>query len=238
MTDTQKLDWRNAMVRKAIVGFVVITTLPAMIVFLAAGRIDWWQAWAMVCLNALVTILSRVILLRVHPDLAAERAQWTSGQNIKVWDKRLMPIVGLYGPLLMWLVAGFDKRWNGSPPLGIEFELVAFGVLILGYVISTWAFLENKFFSAVVRIQTDRGHTVVSTGPYAWLRHPGYAGGIVSYLMIPIALGTLWVLVPAGLTCVVLIIRTALEDKALQAELPGYADYAKRVRYRLLPGVW
>jgi protein-S-isoprenylcysteine O-methyltransferase Ste14 len=238
VTGTPKLDWRNAMVRKAIVGFVVITTLPALIVFLAAGRIDWWQAWAMVCLNALVTILSRVILLRVHPDLVAERARWTEDRNTKEWDKRLMPIVALYGPWCMWLVAGLDKRWNASPPVIIELEIAAFVCIILGYAISTWAFLENKFFSTVVRIQTDRGHTVVCTGPYAWVRHPGYAGIIIGYILTPIALGTLWVLLPAGLTCVVLIIRTALEDKALQDELPGYADYAKRVRYRLMPGVW
>lgn len=238
MTDAKKIDWRNPMVRKAVAGFVVVTALPALVMFLAAGRIDWWEAWAMICLNAFVTIISRVILLRIHPDLAMERARWTGVQDAKVWDKRLMPIVGLYGPLLMWLVAGFDKRWNGSPQIAIELEIAAFVLVMLGYVISVWAFLENKFFSAVVRIQTERGHTVVSTGPYAWVRHPGYAGGIVSYMMTPIALGTLWVFLPAVLTTIAVIVRTALEDKTLQVELPGYKEYVARVHNRLVPGLW
>ena len=238
MAHEKKIDWHDAAVRKAVAGFVVVTALPAIIMFLAAGRIDWWEAWVMVCLNAFVTIVSRMILLRIHPDLAAERARWTGVQDAKPWDKLLMPIVGLYGPLLMWLVAGFDKRWDGSPQFAIELEIAAFALVILGYVISVWAFLENKFFSAVVRIQTERGHTVVSTGPYAWVRHPGYAGGIVSYMMTPIALGTLWVFLPAVLTSIALIVRTTLEDKTLQVELPGYKEYVARVRYRLMPGIW
>jgi protein-S-isoprenylcysteine O-methyltransferase Ste14 len=149
-----------------------------------------------------------------------------------------MPIAALYGPALMWLVAGLDKRWNGSPSLAIELELAAFVVVILGYLISIWAFLENKFFSAVVRIQTERGHSVVSTGPYRWVRHPGYAGGLIGYLATPFALGTLWSFLPAVLTGIALIARTALEDQTLQNELTGYREYAARVRYRLLPGVW
>lgn len=225
-------------IRKAVAGFVVITALPAVILFLAAGRADWWEAWMMVGVLAVTSIGSRVILLRVHPDLAAERAQWVKSEGVKAWDKRLMPIVALYGPALMWLVAGLDKRWNISPPLAIELEIIAFVLVILGYLFSTWAFLTNKFFSAVVRIQTERGHTVVDTGPYAWVRHPGYAGGIIGYLLTPVALGTMWAMSPALLTAIVVILRTALEDYTLLEELPGYRAYAVRVRYRLLPGVW
>jgi protein-S-isoprenylcysteine O-methyltransferase Ste14 len=224
--------------RKVVAGFVVITAMPALILFLAAGRVDWWEAWLMIAVLAIATIASRVILLRTHPDLAMERARWTENRNIKNWDKRLMPIVALYGPALMWLVAGLDKRWNASPPLALELEIAAFVVGILGYLISIWAFLENKFFSAVVRIQTERGHSVISTGPYRWVRHPGYAGGLVSFLATPIALGTLWVFLPVVLTGIAIIARTALEDQTLQNELTGYREYAARVRYRLLPGVW
>jgi len=147
-----------------------------------------------------------------------------------------MPIVAIYGPILMWLVAGLDKRWGGSPLLSLE--LAAFVVVIAGYLFSTWALMINRFFSAVVRVQTDRGHTVVTTGPYRFVRHPGYAGALVGYLATPIALGTLWVFIPMLLTCIVLVVRTALEDKTLQQELPGYSEYNRRTRYRLLPGIW
>ncbi|MCI0476140.1 MAG: isoprenylcysteine carboxylmethyltransferase family protein [Anaerolineales bacterium] len=233
-----KLDLSPAQVRKAVAGLIIISLLPAVILFLAAGRVDWWEAWTMVGLLVVATLGSRVIVLRKHPELAAERARWTDEQNVKSWDKRLMPIVALYGPFLMWLVAGLDKRWNGSPALPLGLELGAFAVVILGYSLSVWALIANKYFSAVVRIQKDRGHAVVTTGPYRFVRHPGYAGGAIAYLVTPIALGTLWAYLPVLLTIVALAIRTALEDRTLQNELPGYREYAARVRYRLMPGVW
>jgi len=130
------------------------------------------------------------------------------------------------------------NRWGGSPQLPLTLELVAFAVVIASYLFSTWAMVVNRFFSAVVRIQTDRGHTVVTTGPYRFVRHPGYAGGAIGYLVTPFALGALWVLIPALLTIAALVIRTALEDRTLQAELPGYAGHAQKTRYRLLPGIW
>jgi protein-S-isoprenylcysteine O-methyltransferase Ste14 len=115
---------------------------------------------------------------------------------------------------------------------------VAVVVIILGYLLGTWAMLENRFFSGVVRIQVDRGHTVVSTGPYAWIRHPGYAGALVVYLLTPILLDSIWALIPALMLALALIIRTALEDQTLQVELPGYEEFTKKTPYRLLPGIW
>ncbi len=239
MTDQQpKLNLSSAQVRKAVAGLIVITLLPAAILFLAAGRVDWWEAWVMLGVLVFATLISRVLVFRKHPELAAERARWSEDRNVKSWDKRLMPVVALYGPFLMWLVAGLDKRWGGSPTLSLGLELGAFAVVIVGYGISTWALIVNKYFSAVVRIQTDRGHTVVTAGPYRFVRHPGYAGGALAYLATPIALGTLWVYLPVGPTLLALALRTALEDRTLRDELPGYAEYAARVRYRLLPGVW
>lgn len=217
---------------------MIVALLPPAIMFIAAGRTDWWEAWIMVGVLALTTIVSRVILIIKHPDLAVERARWTGKQDFKSWDRKLMPAIAIYGPILMWLVAGLDKRFNGSPPLALALELAAFVVVVLGYLFSTWAMVVNRFFSAVVRIQTDRGHTVVTTGPYRFVRHPGYAGGAIGYLVTPFALGTLWVFIPALLTIVALVVRTALEDRTLQTELPGYAEYVQKTRYRLLPGVW
>ncbi|MEW5719965.1 MAG: isoprenylcysteine carboxylmethyltransferase family protein [Chloroflexota bacterium] len=241
MTEQQaqtKSNLSSAQVRKAVAGLIMITLLPAVILFLAAGRVDWWEAWVMLAVLVFTTVASRVILFRTHPELAAERARGADEQNVKSWDKRLMPIVAIYGPFLMWLVAGLDKRWNGSPTLPLGLELGAFAVVIVGYWISVWALIVNKFFSAVVRIQQERGHTVVTAGPYRFVRHPGYAGGVIAYLATPLALGTLWMYLPVLLTSVALVIRTALEDRTLQNELPGYREYAARVPYRLLPGLW
>ncbi len=190
----KSLGWKIA------AGFLVVALLPPAIMFIAAGRTDWWEAWGMVGVLAVTTIASRVTPIVKHPDLAVERARWTGKQDFKSWDRTLMPIIAIYGPLLMWLVAGLDKRFDGSPLLPLALELVAFAVVILGYLFSAWAMVVNRFFSAVVRIQTDRGHTVVTTGPYRFVRHPGYAGALVGYLATPISLGTLWMFIPVLLT--------------------------------------
>ena len=144
----------------------------------------------------------------------------------------------LVGPLAWMIVAGLDERFGWSPQIPLALQLVALVIMVLGYVVGIWAMAVNRYFSAVVRIQKDRGHTVVSDGPYRFVRHPAYATGIVSCLATPILLGSLWALIPCGLVAVVTVVRTALEDKTLLDELDGYKDYARRVRYRLLPGAW
>ncbi len=148
-----------------------------------------------------------------------------------------MPL-GIIAAIVMLIVAGLDKRFEWSPNLPLVLHIVAFGIAALGFSLSTWATLVNRFFSAVVHIQRDRGHTVVSSGPYRLIRHPGYAGTVVTSLATPLLLGSLWALIPAALVVCQLVIRTALEDETLQEELEGYHDYAARVCYRLLPGVW
>jgi protein-S-isoprenylcysteine O-methyltransferase Ste14 len=116
--------------------------------------------------------------------------------------------------------------------------LLGYALLLVGLAIVTWAEAVNKFFEPTVRIQTDRGHQVIDTGPYAIVRHPGYAGGSLLFLGIPLSLGSLWALIPAGLTCVFLVLRTRWEDQTLQAELAGYKEYTQRVCSRLIPGLW
>jgi protein-S-isoprenylcysteine O-methyltransferase Ste14 len=116
--------------------------------------------------------------------------------------------------------------------------LSALAVAILGYAFSTWAILENRYFSSVVRIQTDRGHTICSSGPYRYVRHPGYTGGLIWYLMTPLILGSLWVYTPTLLVLVLTVLRTYLEDITLQAELPGYQEFTHKTRYQLIPGIW
>jgi protein-S-isoprenylcysteine O-methyltransferase Ste14 len=111
-------------------------------------------------------------------------------------------------------------------------------LVLLGYTLATWAMLANRFFSGVVRIQTERGHEVVASGPYAIVRHPGYSGSLLAALGFPLVLSSVWAFLPLILVFVVSIVRTRLEDRTLQSELPGYAEYANTTRHRLLPGVW
>jgi protein-S-isoprenylcysteine O-methyltransferase Ste14 len=170
--------------------------------------------------------------------LIAERARFTSAEGIKSWDKVLVLIIGIIGPLAVFLVAGLDERNAWSPEVALALQIAAIVPFILGAALATWAMLENPFFSSVVRIQKERGQSVISSGPYRFVRHPSYSGSILSWLVTPVMLGTLWAFIPAILIIVLLVIRTALEDRTLQAELNGYADYARQTRYRLLPGVW
>ena len=232
MQQVKSFGWR------VVAGFLVVVLLPAAILFIAAGRVDWWEAWLLVVISVSFTIGSRVVLFRKSPDLVTERARWTEGERAKSWDRVLLPIVAIYGPLVVWLVAGLDKRFRWSPPVTLAVELAGFAITVFGYWVGTWAALVNRFFSAVVRIQTERGHAVVTSGPYRFVRHPGYAGGSLAYLAMPLALGALGTFVPALLVVAAVVVRTALEDRTLLAELPGYTNYAQKTRYRLLPGIW
>jgi protein-S-isoprenylcysteine O-methyltransferase Ste14 len=227
-----RIGWRSA------IGFVAFALLSAVALFAAAGTFRWPWGWVYVGLSLVVTLVSRLIVLRTSPDLLQERARFVQSEGVKPWDRWLMPLVGLVGPVSLALVAGLDHRFGWSPVLPAWLPWVGLVLVVPGYAWATWALAVNRFFSAVVRIQSERGHTVIDTGPYRWMRHPGYAGGALSYLAAPLLLGTLWALVPAALTIVALIARTALEDRTLQQELLGYADYARRVRFCLLPGLW
>ena len=131
-----------------------------------------------------------------------------------------------------------DALFGWSPSFNLPVKIVSLVFILAGYVLSSYALIENRFFSGVVRIQTDRGHQVVSSGPYRWIRHPGYTGAIWTYLATPLLLDSGWAFIPAGFLMIVLIVRTVLEDRILHVELEGYSDYASNVRYRLFPGVW
>jgi len=138
----------------------------------------------------------------------------------------------------MVIIAGLDHRYNWSSEFPLWLNLIGFILISLGYAFAAWAVTENRFFSSVVRIQTDRGHVVCDTGPYRFVRHPGYAGNILALFGIVLALSSVWTLIPAAVASVIAVIRTVLEDQTLQEELPGYRDYAQRVRYRLIPGIY
>jgi len=222
---------------KAWLRFAAFMLLLPMVLFIAAGRLNWVWGWVYVGIAVLATFISRIIVIRTNPDLIVERAQFLEKEDVKGWDRMILFFV-LVGPLAMLIVAGLDERFGWSPQIPLALQFVALAIMMLGYVVGTWAMAVNRYFSAVVRIQKDRGHTVVSDGPYRFVRHPSYATGIVSCLVTPIMLGSLWALIAGGLTVILYIVRTALEDRTLQEELAGYKEYAQQVRYRLLPGVW
>ena len=205
------------------------------LLFWPAGRIDWWPAWGVLGVNAFMMAAMGVVIFRFFPDLAAERLAPPKGA--KTWDLAINSGIRSI-QLARYIVAGLDQRngWTGGFPIGIQ--IAALAISFLGYSIIPWAVANNKFFSQIVRIQSDRGHSVAASGPYRFVRHPSYLGMIAFELAIPVMLASWWSLLISVANVFLIILRTALEDRTLQAELPGYADYAQRVRYRLLPGIW
>ena len=203
------------------------------VLFLAAGRLDWPLAWAYTGISVLDSF---VVLWLVSPDLLRERSH--PGPNAKQWDRVLARLTGPLGSLLLLVTAGLQVRFYGLHLFPSWLQGVGLAASVLGMGLVTWAIIVNNFFSLVVRIQEDRGHTVVSSGPYRLVRHPGYVGGMRFGLGTPFLLGSWWALFPAGAMVSLMVVRTVLEDKTLQEELPGYREYAQRVRYRLVPGVW
>jgi protein-S-isoprenylcysteine O-methyltransferase Ste14 len=211
--------------------------LIAALLFLAAGTMDWPFAWAYLAVLLVASILAVPLIVRRHPGLIEERMRAGRGSGHKGWDRALVTALGV-ATAAVWIVAGLDRRFGWSPRPEPVLGVVALVVGSLGAALSFWAMMANPFFSAVVRIQSDRDHRVVSTGPYATVRHPGYAGAIVANLAIPVVLGSRWALAVGVLIGAILLVRTALEDRTLKGELAGYGAYAARVRWRLFPGVW
>jgi len=170
--------------------------------------------------------------------LLAERQNLQSIKNAKAWDKVLAPLMAVSIVFPMVIAAGLDNRYNWSPEFSLWLVLTGFIFISLGYALATWAFVVNRFFTSVVRLQTERGHVVYDSGPYRFVRHPGHAGNILPLFGIVLALGSVWTLIPAIIALTITVVRTVLEDQTLQEELPGYRDYARRVRYRLTPGIY
>jgi protein-S-isoprenylcysteine O-methyltransferase Ste14 len=235
----RSLDWGRLWV-KFLVFFAVTALLPGALLFGAAGTLDWPMGWLLLVSASVMNVGSRIVLIVVAPDVARERWRFGAGleENVKAWDRALAPVVGLLLPFAIIALSALDWRFGWSPPVPPAARWAAYGLFVAGMLFGSWALLSNRFFLMYVRIQAERGHTVVSAGPYALVRHPAYAGAVLRYLAIPVLLDGLWGLAPAALYALGLGVRTALEDRMLRRELDGYAAYAQRVRYRLLPGVW
>lgn len=215
-----------------------VYALHAGVLMVCGGDWGWWQAWAYSLLFASAGIGLRLLAERRHPGLMAERARLSRARGVKSWDRLLAPLMALSLGLPLFVVAGLDHRFEWSPDFPSWLNLLGLLLASAGYAFTGWALLENRFFSSVVRIQSERGHVVCDTGPYRFVRHPGYSGGVLPPFAMVLALDSVWTLIPATAAVVIAVLRTTLEDRTLQEELPGYREYADRVRYRWIPGIY
>jgi protein-S-isoprenylcysteine O-methyltransferase Ste14 len=205
------------------------------ILLASAGRLDYWPAWAYAAIGMLTNVLMRLIL-RTDPDLARERSKPAAGAES--WDKRLLGL-GFLPNIAMLVVAGLDSgRHHWSPRAPWIWSVFGALLTLAGMGLFLRAMKENRFFSAVVRVQRDRGHTVCRSGPYRIIRHPGNAGMILGTLGFPFLFMSAWSAIPALLSVVLLVARTSSEDSFLENGLEGYRDYQRATRYRLVPGIW
>jgi protein-S-isoprenylcysteine O-methyltransferase Ste14 len=216
---------------RGILGIAVMAGL----IFLSSGHLNYWEGWVYFGFNLVVFVVTARVL-RNETGLVAERLN--PGKGMKIWDKGYFLLsTPLYFAAV--ILAGIDagrRHWTHGPPASLY--VLAVVVYVGGQALFLWAKKVNSFFSSVVRIQTERGQTVCREGPYRFCRHPGYLGGILFGLATPLVLGSYWALIPQGLATCFLIARTGLEDRMLKKELLWYAEYARAVRFRLVPGVW
>jgi protein-S-isoprenylcysteine O-methyltransferase Ste14 len=238
-TDINQKDEKTGVVRGVLQRVIQITvtfSILGVILFASAGHLDWLWAWVYFGASIGILIFNATVLLSTSPEAVSERGK-IKGEQTKRWD--IVIALALLALMLSeFLVAGLDERLGWSPDYSPAAHIAVLGVFVLAQLLQTWSMVSNPFFEQTVRIQEERKQTVATGGPYGFVRHPGYAGMIVTWLVTPVIIGSLWGLIPGGLIAVTYIIRTALEDETLQEELPGYREYARQTRYRLLPGVW
>lgn len=235
MAETERLDKYgiNTILRHVFTGVVF-----AVLLFAGAGTTDWTEGWVYGILNILGWAGMSAAVARLNPGLFNERGKpRRQMQPMRQWD---MIILTLYAILMFAqpLVAGLDKRsgWSAQPA---STALVVAGnaVNLLAFALLAWSMIANRYFAPIVQIREGE-HRVADNGPYRYVRHPGYVSVILTFLAMPVALGTWLALVPGVIGAALYVIRTALEDRTLQAELPGYVEFTQRTRFRLLPGVW
>lgn len=236
--------WQNISpnVRREITRWVIQSLLGlmgyALLLFLSAGRLDWVWGWMLLGILLLFLAAHPILLVPINPDLLVERQRGLLAEGVPAWDRWIAMLAAGLLPVISWVIAGLDVRfgWTGSLPLAVH--LLGLSGNLLGYGLFLGAMVSNAYFAEGVRIQEERGHRVATGGPYRYVRHPGYLGAMLALLVTPGLLGSLWAFIPAFLASALYLVRTALEDRSLMIELPGYSDYARKTRYRLFPGLW
>lgn len=234
-TQANGINQKRGVKRWVFTSFIFLVLLAASL-FLSAGKLVWWQAWVYIFTAAAILVIDYVVLVPISPDLLGERSRYQKGA--KAWDQLLSRLMATIGPLSIWIISGLDYRNSWSDDFPAWVVVIAMEFVLLGGLLTLWAMAANRFFIGMVRIQDERGHQVVDTGPYSYVRHPGYLGSLFFIIFTPLALASYWAIVPAVLTVVVIFLRTYLEDNTLKEELYGYQEYAAEVHYRLVPGIW
>jgi len=229
--DNSKLDTRKNILKR-LIQVTVSVIFIAILLLVSAGKTNWIYAWVYIISYVLVIIINACIFPR---ELISERGR--KKDNVEKWDKLITGLLILPW-LALYIVSGLDIRFGLSLELASWIHISGLVFFILGNALLSWAMISNIYFSTAVRIQYDRGHHVSIGGPYRFIRHPGYTGMIIYLLATPLVLGSIWAFIPASLTGILFIIRTALEDNTLKNKLEGYKEYAERVKYRLIPGIW
>jgi protein-S-isoprenylcysteine O-methyltransferase Ste14 len=227
---------RSAVIKQATVSTVLLAVMMA-VFYVSAGRTDIPRSWLLFGVSFVYFVGSALALARYNPGLLAQRLTLRR-EGSKGWDEILIRACNLTGLLLVPAVAGLDVgryRWSS---LGMQYAVLGLNMMVVSSILINWAMIVNPYFEPTVRIQEDRGHRVVSTGPYGIVRHPGYLSGILWMSAVPLIVGSLYAFLPVALYSALMILRTHLEDRTLHEELAGYPKYAEMVRHRLLPGVW
>jgi protein-S-isoprenylcysteine O-methyltransferase Ste14 len=229
-------DWNPGMIAKLLLQNIIFVVALGALLFASAGTLHWPAAWVFLVTSAILGPACGLWLAKTDPALLAERLRPTFQADQPAADKKFMLTFVVVA--LIWLVAiGLDRRAQAS---GVPLVLKALGLAM--YLLSTafimWVFHENSFAAPVVKVQAARHHRVISSGPYAFVRHPMYSGIMLFFVGVPLLLGSWWGVAIAPVFAILFAIRARIEERALVEGLPDYADYAARVRYRLVPGLW
>lgn len=230
------MEERNAAIKQMMLSTAMLAIMMA-VFYISAGRTDIPQSWFLFCAAFVYFVASNFALYRYNPRLLIQRLKLRR-EGSKTWDEVLVRVSNLTVLLLVPAVAGLDIGRYGWSSLGLPYAVMGIVFLIVSSVLVNWAMIENPYFEPTMRIQNDRNHRVVTTGPYAIVRHPGYLSGILWIASVPLILGSLYTLAPFILYTVLMTLRTYLEDRTLEEELPGYTEYAEVVKHRLFPGIW
>ena len=216
---------------------VLVFAFSSAIMFLAAGRLDWPDAIVFWLIYFLISLASGLYLIKIDSSLMQERRDAIRKKNVKTWDRWILAANMLLTTGLFALI-GLDAGRFGWSRVPLPVRILGGALMLLSFALTLWASRTNTFMSAQVRIQTERGHQVVSSGPYAIVRHPMYAAMCMLYIGMPPLLNSWYGLLVGLLMIAVVVLRVTLEEKTLRDELPGYIEYMGKVKYRLIPGVW
>ena len=236
MPETNNKRLRDAGIKSFLLASVMLA-LQMIIFFISAGHIVGPRPWTFFGASFMHYAMSTVVQYKLNPELLVQRLK-RKREGSKLWDEILMRVSNLMVLIAVPVMAGLDIGRFQWSDLDVQFAVLGLAFFITSTVLINWAMAVNPHFEPTVRIQKDRGHKVISSGPYKIVRHPGYLAGILYTLSIPLIIGSVFTFIPVGIYAIFFIIRTSLEDSTLHKELNGYSEYARQVKHKLFPGIW